>query len=111
MDMYWPQREVFFIATLALFPEKVKEMRLVPATWWRYFDCKDFEQLTHQLAKYEEADYIEFDTNFQNVMYIGIADAPNVHRVPEFLQIKTIYSEKVSRARSTIGYGYARCYR
>lgn len=97
MEMYWSQQEVFLMATLSLFPDKIKGVPLTPGVQWRhYFNVESFEQLAQQLNKYKRAGYIDFDENTQKVMYLGVNDASNFHRVPISFVITRIDSDKVT---------------
>lgn len=60
MDIYWSQANVFFLGTLALFPEKLEGKVVTLAFDHYYFDANNNDQFIRELYKYEKSGYIEF---------------------------------------------------
>jgi hypothetical protein len=71
MDMYWPQHKVFFLATLALFPEKLVNQTVEPLFYWAYFgpianavgsdyDESDYEYFNTRLFYYQKDGYLTY---------------------------------------------------
>ena len=69
---YWPQHKVFFLATLALFPEKLVGMTVEPIFWWPYFEPisravgydygeDDFDHFRAMLFYYQRDGYLTYE--------------------------------------------------
>jgi len=61
MEEYWPQHKIFFIATLSLFPEQLRDM-VVTEVFYKPFFAKDdsrFIELT--LMEYEKDGYLKYE--------------------------------------------------
>jgi len=88
MYMYWPQQKVFFLATLALFPDKLVGKIVEPIFWWPYF-----EPITRAIGHdYDEDDYKHFRAMlfyYQQDGYLTYEQTPD-----KLFKIKSVYSKK-----------------
>lgn len=88
MDMYWPQQKVFFLATLALFPDKIVGKIVEPIFWWPYF-----EPITRAIGHdYDEDDYKHFSAMlfyYQRDGYLAYEQTPD-----KLFEIKSVDSKK-----------------
>lgn len=60
MEQYWPQHRVFFIATLALFPEKLNGYAVNPWFYKPYFIGEDLDIIKIELEDYKNAGYLKY---------------------------------------------------
>lgn len=61
MEMYWPQHRVFFVATLALFPENLKDVIVTLSFYRPYFADDSVAVIELTLQEYQKAGYIEYE--------------------------------------------------
>lgn len=88
MDMYWPQQKVFFLATLALFPDKLVSKIVEPIFWWPYFEPIS-KAVRHD---YDEDDYKHFSAMlfyYQRDGYLTYEQTPD-----KLFEIKSVNSKK-----------------
>jgi hypothetical protein len=60
MKRYWPQHRVFFIATLALFPEKLNGYAVNPWFYRVYFISEELDVIKIELEDYKNAGYLQY---------------------------------------------------
>jgi len=60
-ERYWPQHRVFFIATLALFPDKLNRQAVNPWFYQPYFVGKDLDVIKIELEDYRNAGYLQYE--------------------------------------------------
>lgn len=58
---YWPQHRVFFMGTLALFPEKLNEHEVNQWFYRPYFIAEDSDFIELELEEYRKAGYIRYE--------------------------------------------------
>jgi hypothetical protein len=61
MKLYWPQHKVFFVATLALFPERLKGHEVNQLFYQPFFAGDDPQFIEVELADYRKAGYLEYE--------------------------------------------------
>lgn len=61
MKQYWPQHKIFFIATLALFPDKLKGHDVNQWFYKPYFISKNPDFVELELNEYQKAGYITYE--------------------------------------------------
>jgi hypothetical protein len=60
LGVYWPQHKIFFLATVALFPDMLKERALDPVFSKPYFNGADYPLAETMLNDYQRLGYIEY---------------------------------------------------
>lgn len=61
MDLYWPEHKVFFVATLALFPNKLDGHEVNQWFYRPYFVAKDPDFIELELEEYRKAGYLKYE--------------------------------------------------
>jgi hypothetical protein len=86
MDIYWSQHKVFFLATLALFPEKLVGMEVEPLFYWAYFgpianavgndyNESDYEYFNDILFYYQRDGYLTYEKTPHGLFEIKSVDS------------------------------------
>jgi hypothetical protein len=73
ISRYWPQHKVFFVATLALFPEELKGYAVNPWFYRPYFVAQDLDIIKIELEDYQNSGYLKY-TNVDGLYEISHAD-------------------------------------
>ncbi len=60
MERFWPQHKVFFVATLSLFPEKLKGYAVNPWFYRPYFIAEELDVIKIELEDYKNAGYLKY---------------------------------------------------
>ncbi len=60
-EYYWPQHKVFFLATVALFPENLKDFIVTLLFYRPYFANDDIDLIELTLKEYEKDEYIKYE--------------------------------------------------
>ncbi len=63
IEQYWPQHKVFFIATLSLFPEHLKDRIVTELFYKPYFLSDDIVSIGMLLEEYQKRGYIEYEND------------------------------------------------
>ena len=61
-ELYWPEHRVYFVATLALFPEKLLEHEVDPLFYTPYFKSKNMNSINLSLNEYRKLGLIEYES-------------------------------------------------
>jgi hypothetical protein len=61
MKLYWPQHKVFFVATLALFPERLNGHEVNQLFYRPFFAGDDPQFIEIELADYQKAGYLKYE--------------------------------------------------
>lgn len=59
-EQYWEQHKVFFVATLALFPDRLNKHEVDPWFYRPYFVGKDPDFIGLELEEYQKAGYLKY---------------------------------------------------
>lgn len=61
MEQYWPQHKIFFIATLSLFPEQLRDMVVTEIFYTPFFAKDDSRFIELTLMEYEKDGYLKHE--------------------------------------------------
>lgn len=75
MDMYWPQHKIFFIATLSLFPEHLRDMIITEVFFKPYFAKDDVRFIELTLEEYKKDGYINYKESDKHAWRITEVDS------------------------------------
>ena len=61
-ELYWPEHRVYFVATLALFPEKLLGHEVNPLFYTPYFIGTDMRFINLELNEYRKLGLIDYES-------------------------------------------------